>query len=117
MQNNHVGIINVSLRLKDIVEKWAEFVRRLAAHHYGKAPEIRLSGHVASTFPYIALPLGIQPILSDNLVRTFHAGSHLFRLNFFPFQIISCQSCSRMPCALQSNLTRMRRSRPCQPFT
>ena len=55
---NHVGIVNVALRLKDIVEKWAEFVRRLALHRYGKAPDIRLSGHIGSTFPYIALPLG-----------------------------------------------------------
>lgn len=45
------------MRLKDVVEKWAEFVRRLALHHYGKAPAIRLSGHVGSTFPYITVPL------------------------------------------------------------
>ena len=53
-----MGIINVSMRLKDVVEKWAEFVRRLAIHRYGRAPDIRLSGHVGSTFPYITLPLG-----------------------------------------------------------
>ena len=46
------------MRLKDVVEKWAEFVRRLAIHRYGRAPDIRLSGHVGSTFPYITLPLG-----------------------------------------------------------
>ena len=52
------------------MEKWAEFVRRLASHHYGKAPEIRLSGHVASAFPYIALPLDyILPELLKNAVR------------------------------------------------
>ena len=57
-QPNHVGIINVSLRLKDLVEKWAEFSRRLAFQRYGRSPVIRLSGHVGSTFPYISLPLG-----------------------------------------------------------
>jgi hypothetical protein len=36
-----------------------QFVQRLAFHRYGKAPDIRLSGHVGSTFPYITLPLGI----------------------------------------------------------
>lgn len=53
-----MGIINKSLRLKDLFEKWAEFTRRLAFHRYGKSPDIRLSGHVGSSFPYITLPLG-----------------------------------------------------------
>lgn len=67
---HHVGIINKSLRLKDLVEKWAEFVQRLAFHRYGKAPDIRLSGHVGSTFPYITLPLDyILPELFKNAVR------------------------------------------------
>jgi len=67
---HHVGIINVSLRLKDVIEKWAEFVRRLAIHRYGRAPDIRLSGHVGSTFPYITLPLDyILPEIFKNAVR------------------------------------------------
>ena len=57
-----MGIINVSMRLKDVVEKWAEFVRRLAIHRYGRAPDIRLSGHIGSCFPYITLPLGMGGI-------------------------------------------------------
>lgn len=65
-----MGIINVSMRLKDVVEKWAEFVRRLAIHRYGRAPDIRLSGHVGSTFPYITLPLDyILPEIFKNAVR------------------------------------------------
>lgn len=67
---HHVGIINKSLRLKDLVEKWAEFTRRLAFHRYGKSPDIRLSGHIGSTFPYITLPLDyILPELFKNAVR------------------------------------------------
>lgn len=67
---NHVGIINVSLRLKDIIEKWADFVTRLATHRYGRAPDIRLSGHIGSTFPYITLPLDyILPEILKNAVR------------------------------------------------
>nr|CAG4634843.1 EOG090X07QN [Alona affinis] len=70
IQPHHNGIINKSLRLKDLVEKWAEFSRRLAFHRYGKAPEIRLSGHVGSTFPYITLPLDyILPELFKNALR------------------------------------------------
>ena len=69
-QPHHNGIINKALRLKDLVEKWAEFTRRLAFHKYGKAPEIRLSGHVGSTFPYITLPLDyILPELFKNALR------------------------------------------------
>ncbi|EFX71970.1 hypothetical protein DAPPUDRAFT_308613 [Daphnia pulex] len=67
---HHVGIINKSLRLKDLVEKWAEFTRRLAFHRYGKSPDIRLSGHVGSSFPYITLPLDyVLPELFKNAVR------------------------------------------------
>ncbi|XP_045033117.1 3-methyl-2-oxobutanoate dehydrogenase [lipoamide] kinase, mitochondrial-like [Daphnia magna] len=67
---HHVGIINKSLRLKDLVEKWAEFTRRLAFQRYGKSPDIRLSGHIGSTFPYITLPLDyILPELFKNAVR------------------------------------------------
>jgi len=69
-KTNHVGIINVSMRLKDVVEKWAEFVRRLAIHRYGRAPDIRLSGHIGSCFPYITLPLDyILPEILKNAVR------------------------------------------------
>ncbi|XP_046449977.1 3-methyl-2-oxobutanoate dehydrogenase [lipoamide] kinase, mitochondrial-like [Daphnia pulex] len=67
---HHVGIINKSLRLKDLVEKWAEFTRRLAFHRYGKSPDIRLSGHVGSSFPYITLPLDyVLPEIFKNAVR------------------------------------------------
>lgn len=67
---HHNGIINKSLRLKDLVEKWAEFTRRLAHHRYGKAPQFRLSGHVGSTFPYITIPLDyILPEVFKNAVR------------------------------------------------
>ncbi|KAK2723298.1 hypothetical protein QYM36_001824 [Artemia franciscana] len=67
---NHVGIINVQLQLKSVVEKWADFTRRIAFHRYGRAPEIRLSGHVHASFPYIQLPLDyILPELLKNAVR------------------------------------------------
>jgi len=65
-----VGIINLHLRLKDVVERWADFVIRLAQTKYGKAPRIKLSGHINATFPYIQLPLDyIIPELLKNAVR------------------------------------------------
>jgi len=67
---NHVGIINTSLRLKDVIEKWSEFVTKLSQHKYGKAPSIKLNGHVNAAFPYIQLPLDyILPELLKNSVR------------------------------------------------
>ena len=43
----------MSMKLKDVLERWAEFACRLAGHKYGKAPTVRLSGHVNATVPYI----------------------------------------------------------------
>ncbi|XP_037077254.1 3-methyl-2-oxobutanoate dehydrogenase [lipoamide] kinase, mitochondrial-like [Pollicipes pollicipes] len=66
----HVGIINLSMRLKDVLERWAEFACRLANHKYGKAPTVRLSGHVNATLPYIEVPLDyIVPEVLKNAIR------------------------------------------------
>ncbi|KAA0186990.1 hypothetical protein HAZT_HAZT003033 [Hyalella azteca] len=67
---NHVGIINISMPLKDLIERNSKFVTRMAAHKYGRAPTIKMSGHVDATFPYIELPLEyILPELLKNAVR------------------------------------------------
>ena len=41
------------MKLKPVIERWATFVLQLAEDRYGHAPEIRISGHVNSKFPYI----------------------------------------------------------------
>jgi [3-methyl-2-oxobutanoate dehydrogenase (acetyl-transferring)] kinase len=67
---NHVGIINLNFRSKDVIEKWSEFVTQVAIHKYGKAPPIKMNGHITSAFPYIQLPLDyIIPELLKNAVR------------------------------------------------
>ncbi|XP_054710333.1 3-methyl-2-oxobutanoate dehydrogenase [lipoamide] kinase, mitochondrial-like [Uloborus diversus] len=67
---NYVGIINVSMKLKDLIEKWADFVRQTALHKYGKSPAIKLNGHINAIFPYIQAPLDyIIPELLKNAVR------------------------------------------------
>ena len=43
----------MAMKLKDVLERWAEFACRLAGHKYGKAPTVRVSGHVNATLPYI----------------------------------------------------------------
>lgn len=69
--DDHIGIINISMHLKAIVEKWSTFVQQITEDKYGHAPEIRISGHVGSRFPYIEMPLDyILPELLKNAVRS-----------------------------------------------
>lgn len=67
---NYIGVINISMKLKDVIEKWADFVRQTALHKYGKSPAIKLNGHIQAVFPYIQAPLDyIIPELLKNAVR------------------------------------------------
>ncbi|EEC04863.1 3-methyl-2-oxobutanoate dehydrogenase [lipoamide] kinase, mitochondrial isoform X1 [Ixodes scapularis] len=67
---NHVGIINTAMRPKEVIEKWADFVKQVAVHKYGKSPPIKYNGHLTCSFPYIQLPLDyIIPELLKNAVR------------------------------------------------
>lgn len=67
---DHVGIININMSLKKVIEKWAAFAQQLAVEKYGHTPDIRISGHVNATFPYIEMPLEyILPELLKNSVR------------------------------------------------
>ncbi|XP_077511799.1 branched-chain alpha-ketoacid dehydrogenase kinase-like isoform X1 [Amblyomma americanum] len=69
-QPHHVGIINTAMRPKDVIEKWADFVRQVSVHKYGKAPPFKYNGHLNCTFPYIQMPLDyIIPELLKNAVR------------------------------------------------
>uniref|UniRef100_A0A674GEK6 Protein-serine/threonine kinase n=1 Tax=Taeniopygia guttata TaxID=59729 RepID=A0A674GEK6_TAEGU len=65
-----VGIICTRLSPKRLVEKWADFARRLCEHQYGTAPRVRINGHVAARFPFIPLPLDyVLPELLKNAMR------------------------------------------------
>ena len=69
-QDDHVGIINTSMKLKSVVERWATFVQTLAEDKYGHTPDIRISGHINAKFPYIEMPLDyILPELLKNAMR------------------------------------------------
>ncbi|KAK7081130.1 hypothetical protein SK128_027956 [Halocaridina rubra] len=69
-KTHYVGIINVAMRLKEVIERSCQFVHRVALHKYGKVPELKLSGHVSAVFPYIELPLDyILPEILKNAVR------------------------------------------------
>ncbi|XP_076344533.1 branched-chain alpha-ketoacid dehydrogenase kinase-like [Tachypleus tridentatus] len=69
-QPNHVGVINVAMKPKDIVDRWADFTRQIADHKYGKAPVIKCNGHITASFPYIQIPIDYMiPELLKNAVR------------------------------------------------
>lgn len=69
-QANHVGIINIGMNLRNVIDRWATFVQQIAEDKYGHSPEIRISGHVNAKFPYIEMPLDyIMPELLKNAVR------------------------------------------------
>ena len=58
------------MSLKAVIQRWASFVQDLSERKYGLAPEIKISGHVLSKFPYMELPLDyILPELLKNATR------------------------------------------------
>ncbi|KAL7638895.1 UNVERIFIED_CONTAM: hypothetical protein RMT77_010429 [Armadillidium vulgare] len=69
-RENYVGVIHLGMKLKEVIERNSQFVSRMALHKYGRVPEIKLSGHVNASFPYIEMPLDyILPELLKNAVR------------------------------------------------
>lgn len=70
LQDGHVGIINLQMSLKEVIERWSGFAQQLTEDRYGYAPAIRISGHVNARFPYIEMPLDyILPELLKNATR------------------------------------------------
>ncbi len=45
-----MGIINVNVNLKSLIERWAKFVQNLTEEKYGFSPAIRISGHVNARY-------------------------------------------------------------------
>lgn len=54
---NYIGIICVQLRLKQVIEKCADFARQLCETTYGIAPGVIINGHTHAIFSYIPAPL------------------------------------------------------------
>ncbi|CAF1182096.1 unnamed protein product [Didymodactylos carnosus] len=67
---NYTGAICLSFSPKKLIEKSADLVTKLCKAQYGVSPEIRLDGHVNSTFPFIPIPLHyIVPEMLKNAFR------------------------------------------------
>ncbi|XP_071551412.1 branched-chain alpha-ketoacid dehydrogenase kinase-like isoform X1 [Panulirus ornatus] len=86
---NYVGIINVGMKLKEVIERSCQFVSRVAVHKYGRVPQLKLSGHVNAIFPYIELPLDyILPEILKNAVRaTIESHSEFEMMQLPPIHI------------------------------
>ncbi|CAG2113899.1 unnamed protein product, partial [Medioppia subpectinata] len=69
-RTNYMGIINVTMRLRDVVDNWCDYVADMSDHHYGRSPPFKINGHVSVQFPYIQTPLDyILPELLKNAAR------------------------------------------------
>ncbi len=61
------------------------FIRKICRSTYGIAPNVKINGHVNSTFPYITTPLSY--IVPEMLKNAFRYDDYLFKrfLIFFFF--------------------------------
>lgn len=73
-EDDFVGEIFLKCNAKEIIEKCAETARKLVVQAYGSdvaIPEIRLQGHLDTTFPYI--PSHIEYIIGELLRNSIQA--------------------------------------------
>jgi [3-methyl-2-oxobutanoate dehydrogenase (acetyl-transferring)] kinase len=67
---NYIGAICMSFSPKKLVESAAEYAKKVCRTEYGIAPNVKIDGHIHSTFPYIATPLHyIIPEMLKNAFR------------------------------------------------
>lgn len=67
---DYVGIINVRMKPKEVIDYWVDYVCKLSERHYGRFPPVKINGHTNASFPYIRTPLDyILPELLKNAFR------------------------------------------------
>lgn len=54
---NQVGIITINFSPKILIEKRAEFAKKVCLQKYGVSPDVKLGGHLSALFSYIPQPL------------------------------------------------------------
>ncbi|XP_013386145.1 3-methyl-2-oxobutanoate dehydrogenase [lipoamide] kinase, mitochondrial isoform X2 [Lingula anatina] len=83
------GIICVNFQPRKLIERRADFARGLCEYKYGKAPNVKVNGHLNATFPYIAQP--IDYILGELLKNGMRATveSHLDNPNSLPDIVVT----------------------------
>lgn len=68
---NHIGAISMSFSPKKLIESSTEYVKKVCRLEYGVAPNVKIDGHINSTFPYITTPL--KYIVPEMLKNAFRA--------------------------------------------
>lgn len=81
---NHIGIIAINFSPKTLIERKAEFTRKMCEQKYGISPEVKVSGHLSALFSYIPQPLDyiLHEMLKNALRATVesHRGTPSDRL-------------------------------------
>jgi len=85
-----IGLVNLRMSLRDIVQGWANFVTEVCEDKYGHCPSIKISGHTGVQFPYIEMPLDyILPELLKNAARaTIEHNTNLRGGNLPPIHVV-----------------------------
>lgn len=55
-EKDHIGMIHTKFYPAKSIERWTNFVTKMCEHEYGKAPKVRINGHIHAHFPYIPMP-------------------------------------------------------------
>ncbi|CAF0775831.1 unnamed protein product [Adineta steineri] len=67
---NYIGAICMSFSPKELIESSTRYVQKLCRSTYGMTPNVKIDGHVDSSFPYIITPLSyIVPEMLKNAYR------------------------------------------------
>ncbi|CAF1414340.1 unnamed protein product [Adineta steineri] len=70
-RENYIGAICMSFSPKKLIQSSAEYVKKVCRAEYGVAPDVKIDGHVHSSFPYITTPLNY--IIPEMLKNAFRA--------------------------------------------
>lgn len=68
---NYIGAICMSFSPKEFVQATAESLQKLFLSTYGRAPEVKIQGHIDSRFPYMTV--GLNYIVREILKNAFRA--------------------------------------------
>lgn len=55
-EEDHIGMIHTKFYPAKSIEKFVNFTTKMCEYEYGKAPKVRLCGHIHAHFPYIPIP-------------------------------------------------------------
>ncbi|XP_039266219.2 branched-chain alpha-ketoacid dehydrogenase kinase-like [Styela clava] len=55
-EEDHIGMIHTKFYPAKSIEKFTNFTTKMCEYEYGKAPKVRMCGHIQAHFPYIPIP-------------------------------------------------------------